>query len=74
MMIEHIHVPGDGRGRRIVFVNGRQIPDVFYADTQKGIADQYRRDKWGEVRLHKHGKRPLSKRLKGRVEVFADGH
>ena len=34
---EHIHMPGDGRGPRVVHLYGQRISHVVYADTQHGI-------------------------------------
>ena len=68
-MAEHIHRPLDGRGMRKIFVNGNQVDRVFYADTKKGIVDYYPQP----IRVHKHGKRMLSRRLRGHVEVVNDG-
>lgn len=65
MAADHIHTPGDGRGRRDVFVDGRLVDGVFYADTRRGVVDYYPRP----LKLHKHGKRAISRRLHGRVEV-----
>ncbi|MBD1602094.1 hypothetical protein [Pseudomonas typographi] len=36
-MNEHIHTPGDGRGRRLVYVNGNAVDGVVWADTKRGI-------------------------------------
>ena len=64
-MNNHIHTPDDGRGRRDVFVNGRQVHRAFFVDTRRGIVDYFPEP----VRIHKHGKRAISRRLRGRVHV-----
>jgi hypothetical protein len=69
--MEHIHTPNDGRGRRKVLLNEREIDGVFYADTKKGIVDRYRTDALGMKILDKHRKRILSRRYHGKVEVIS---
>jgi hypothetical protein len=61
----HIHTPKDGRGQRNVFVNGRLVKQVFYADTKRGIVRAYKLP----LRLDKWGKRVLSETQHGVVEV-----
>lgn len=61
----HIHTPGDGRGYRDVFVDGRRVERVFFADTRRGIVDSYRYP----LKVHRHGKRAISRRLRGDVVV-----
>lgn len=68
-MNKNIHTPGDGRGLRKVFLNGKLIPFAFFADTIKGIVETYRK-KNGSFIMHKHGKRVLTKKLYGKVEVI----
>lgn len=41
MRREHVHVPGDGRGPRQVYVDGRPVMRVVYADTRRGIVRYY---------------------------------
>lgn len=66
----HIHTCDDGRGRRKVVVNGTVVEQVFYVDTRKGIVRFYEKP----LRIHKHGKRAISRTLRGKVEVeFPDG-
>lgn len=67
MTMPHIHTPKDGRGPRDVFVNGRLVEKVFYADTKRGIVRAYR----SPLRLDKWRKRVLSETLRGIVEVRA---
>lgn len=62
---QHVHVPDDGRGQRLVFVNGREIKKVFYADTKRGVVDAYREP----LKLHKYRKRALTRRYRGHVTV-----
>lgn len=67
---EHIHCRDDGRGRRRVLVDGQVVEQVFYADTRKGVVRYYVKP----LRVHKHGKRAISRTLRGKVEVdFPDG-
>ena len=61
----HIHTPDDGRGCRDVFVDGRRVDYVFFADTRRGIVDSYRYP----FKAHRDGKRPISRRLRGDVVV-----
>ncbi|SED29903.1 hypothetical protein SAMN04490185_3207 [Pseudomonas frederiksbergensis] len=35
---EHAHWVNDGRGRRLIFIDGERISWVLYADTKAGIA------------------------------------
>lgn len=68
---EYVHTPYDGRisedlrTQRDVFVNGKKIDGVMYADTKRGIVRIVRRP----IRLDKHMKRVLTKTLRGNVEV-----
>lgn len=65
MMADHIHTVDDGRGQRRVFVNGREIERVFFADTKRGIVDAYREP----LKLDKRKKRLLTRRYRGAVRV-----
>lgn len=62
---KHIHRPGDGRGLRDVYLDGKLVQKVFFADTQRGIVDAYRYP----LRLNKHRKQALSYRRRGNVRV-----
>ena len=64
-MRDHIHNTDDGRGRRRVLADGRVVEQVFYADTRKGVVRYYVKP----LRVHKHGKRAISRTLRGKVEV-----
>ena len=68
-MADHIHTPDDGRGARYVYLNGRLIERAFCVDTKRGIVDAYVVSELGSIKIHKRGKRPLSKRYRGKVEV-----
>lgn len=61
----HIHLPQDGRDPRDVFLNGQLVKRVLYADTRRGLVrvadDPYR--------VHKHGKRIITRTLRGVVLV-----
>lgn len=61
----HIHTPNDSRGKRDVFLNGKPIFNVIYADTHKGIV----RVVGTPLKLDKWKKRVLWKTLRGHVEV-----
>lgn len=64
--LDHIHTPDDGRGyARDVFVNGRKVEGVFYADTRRGIARAYRQP----LQLDRWKKRALSYTIRGDVVV-----
>lgn len=65
-----IHKPDDGRGRRAIFLNGRLIENVVYANTRKGIIRVARIDTNGVVKLDKHRKRILTDTLRGTVTVY----
>lgn len=69
MMDSHIHAPNDGRGKRDVFLDGARLKHCIYADTKRGIVDVHVLNERGFVKVDKRGKRPLSKRLRGKVEV-----
>lgn len=70
MAREWIHTPYDGRSRaRKVVVNGVEIERVFYADTRRGICRYYQYP----LKLHRDGKRAISRTLRGAVEVIEDG-
>lgn len=64
---QHIHTPRDGRGRRDIFVNGKKIECVFYADVKRGIVRFYRQP----FKLDKYRKRALSNTVRGKVMVRA---
>ncbi len=72
-MDDHIHRPDDGRGRRNVYLNGNKLTHCFYANTKRGIVDVHVLNDQGHIKIHKRGKRPLSKRLRGKVEVVPYG-
>jgi len=61
----HIHTLDDGRGRRLVTVDGKVVEKVLYADTRKGIVRHYDTP----VRIHKHGKRAIERTKHGIVRV-----
>ena len=63
----HIHTAGDGRGPRDVFLNGKLIDRVMYADTRAGFV----RVVGNPVKLDKWKKRVLTRTLRGVVEVRA---
>ncbi len=63
---KHVHTALDGRPRnRQVFLNGKQIYGVVYADTRRGIVRFVRYP----IKLDRWGKRVLTRTLRGVVEV-----
>lgn len=62
---DHIHTPNDGRGLRKVLVNCKEVQQCYFADTRRGIARCYREP----LRVHKRGKRLLTKTYRGTVTV-----
>ncbi|HDS1307959.1 TPA: hypothetical protein ACOENG_004301 [Stenotrophomonas maltophilia] len=69
-MNRNVHTTADGRGKRRVLLDGREIRKVVYADTRKGVVRYYPEP----VRIHKHGKRAVMKTKHGKVEVeFVNG-
>ena len=61
----YIHKWNDGRGNRDVFVNGKLVKQVFYAHVRKGIVRYFPRP----LRVHKYGKRVITRTLRGEVTV-----
>lgn len=64
-MSDHIHTPDDGRGPRDVYLNGKLVRRVVYANTKKGkvrVCDE-------PLKLDKYCKRILIRTKRGRVEV-----
>lgn len=63
---DHIHRPDDGRGYRIVWLDGRQMQQVMLADTKKGKVVVLRTP----LQLDKYRKRVLTTTLYGEVTVM----
>ena len=64
---QYVHTPTDGRGNdRVVFLNGKKIERVIYADTKRGIV----RVVGNPIKLCKHGKQVKAKTMRGAVEVL----
>lgn len=61
----HVHTPADGRGRRLVTVDGIVVNNVVYADTRKGVVRHYD----SPPKMHKRGKRPIERTRHGKVAV-----
>jgi len=61
----HIHTCDDGRGRRLVMVDGKPVEKVFYADTRKGVVRYFATP----MRLHKRRKRAIERTKRGKVEI-----
>ena len=59
----HIHRPDDGRGRRRVLVDGKEMKRVIYADTLIGLVRYY------EDPIRLIGDKPVEHETRGRVEV-----
>jgi hypothetical protein len=54
------------RGRKFeIFLNGRLVKNVFFANLKKGLVRRYRDD----FKLDKHRKRILTESLHGKIEV-----
>lgn len=70
MAREHIHTPDDGRPPRTVYLNGKRVPSVFYADTRRGKLVRFRLP----LKIHKYGGRLICKTEYGRVEVVEGLH
>lgn len=64
-----LHTAGDGRGNRDVFLDGVVLTDVLMADEQRGIVECCMQP----VRVDKHRKRVLTRRLHGVVKVVMRG-
>jgi hypothetical protein len=60
-----IHEAGNGRGQRDVYLNGRPVRSVTYADERRGIV----RLTHQPIRIDKYGKRVLTYTIRGRVSV-----
>lgn len=60
-----LHTLKDWRGKRDVFVNGKMIGMVIMADELRGVVEYFR----SPLRVHKHGKRLLTRRVRGIVNV-----
>ncbi|OFE11383.1 hypothetical protein PHACT_12560 [Pseudohongiella acticola] len=67
MAAKHIYQAGDPQSRRVeeVRVNGVPVPKVIYADTRRGVVRAFR----DPFQTDKHGKRALTRTLRGNVEV-----
>lgn len=64
----HIHTPGDGRGRRRVLVDGREVKRVVYANTVTGEVRHY------EDPIRIVDDEPVTHSMRGHVEVeFVNG-
>lgn len=61
----HVHTLADGRGERVVWLNGRRVKGAIYADTKRGIIRAYRLP----LKIDKHNKRCLTYTLRGAVRV-----
>ena len=48
-----------------VFVDGVEVKNAFYADTKKGFVRHFD----DPIKIHKHGKRAISRTLHGAVTV-----
>jgi hypothetical protein len=65
MVDPNIHTPGDGRGARRVYVDGKLMERVVYADTRRGIV----RYEAFPRRLDKLGERFIVRTRRGKVTV-----
>lgn len=66
---DHVHIAGDGRGDRDVYLNGKPLRNVVYADTRRGVVRLYD----SPPKVHKHGKRVIQRTRRGVVEVVFRG-
>jgi hypothetical protein len=60
----HIHTPNDGRGRRVVLVNGKRVDRVTCADTRRGLIRYVPHP----LRLNKR-EQVIERTRRGKVEV-----
>ena len=65
-MMRGVHMVGDGRGQRRVLLNGKELRNVVYADTGRGVVRLYD----DPPKVHKHGKRAIQRTRRGVVEVL----
>lgn len=65
MIDSKVHVPGDGRGNRMVRLDGKPIFNCVYANERKGKVRVIPLP----IRLHKHRKRVITRTLYGEVKV-----
>ncbi|APG04953.1 hypothetical protein BJI69_14330 [Luteibacter rhizovicinus DSM 16549] len=65
MADQHIHTPDDGRGHRQVYVNGKPMKRVVYADTRRGIVRYVPEP----PRANKRGDGVIERTRRGKVEV-----
>lgn len=61
----HIHRPDDGKGPRRVYVDGEQVRNVVYADTQRGLVHYH----LSPVRLNRRKTGVRWAKKVGRVEI-----
>lgn len=69
-----VYTPGipESVGISDILVDGKRIEHVVMADPHRGVVDAYAVGKDGLLRTDKHGKRILTKRYRGKVEVVFD--
>jgi len=65
-MLRGVHIAGDGLGARKVLLNGKEMRNVVYADTERGVV----RFSDDPPKVHKHKKRIITRTRHGIVEVF----
>jgi len=65
MVDPDIHTLDDGRGARRVYVDGKLVERVVYADTRRGIVRYYP----FPLRLNKTGERFIVRTRRGKVRV-----
>lgn len=66
-MLTGVHTPDDGKGRRIVKVNGIEIEHAIYADTEKGVVIAHK------IPLEVDNDELKTVEFSGRVEVYLWG-
>ena len=62
---KYIHTPEDGRGLRDVFVNGKLIDNVVYADTRRNFV----RITKTPFKTDRYRKRILLKTIRGKIDI-----
>lgn len=65
-MLRGVHVPSDGRGNRKVLLNGKELRNVVYADTERGVVRFFDEP----PKMHKRKRRIITRTRHGVVEVY----
>lgn len=62
---DHIHTPEDGRGKRKVYLNGKEVRYCVMADTKSGIVKHFD----DPPKPDKYRKRAITRTKRGKVSV-----